>query len=289
MSLTRKQYLAILLVILVWAGNVIAIKIAVTELPPMTAATLRFFFAGLLFLPLMKKVDKTTLKGILQVSLLMNVLHIGTLFIALRMLDAASVSVLLQTQVVFATLLGAFFFKESIRWRTWTGIGLALVGLVVMLGEPDLAGNPAGVALMLFSTFALALSYVKMKHLKQVPPATYISLMSLFAVPFVFAGSLVLSPESWAALPDANWGRLVPVFLFQCVLVSLTHIYWQRLMHMGDVGKITAFTLLIPFFAIMLSVLLLDEHITWLMIAGGLITMLGVGIITLRRIQKKIA
>ncbi len=51
MSFSRQDYIAILAVLIIWAGNVIAIKLAVTELPPLTAATLRFVAAGLIFLP----------------------------------------------------------------------------------------------------------------------------------------------------------------------------------------------------------------------------------------------
>lgn len=287
--LTRKDYLLLFFVLIIWAGNVIAIKLAVTELPPLTAATLRFAAAALVFLPFIRKTPKSTLWTIFQISIFMNVLHIGTLFIALKMLDAASVSILLQTQVVFSTILGLIFFKEHIRWRTWMGLGLAALGVTIMLGEPDLASHPQGVAIMLFSTLVLSYSYVKMKHLKSVHPATYICLMSLFAVPFAFAATLVFEPGSWAMVPDANWHVFGPVLAYQAFIVSLTHIVWQRLMHQGDVGKVTAYTLLIPFFAIILSVIFLGEHIAWPMIVGGLVTMLGVGIITLRRIQKGIA
>jgi len=289
MSFSRKDYFFMLGVLIIWAGNIIAIKMAVTEVQPMTAATLRFLCTGILFLPFLKKVDRKSLWTIFQISILMNVLHIGTLFIALHMLDAASTAILLQTQIVFATIFGWLFFKEKIRWRTWMGITIAMSGIVILLGEPDLASHPEGVAIMLFSTIVLVLSYVKMKHLQSVHPASYICLVSLFAVPFALAASLIFESGSWAALPAVDWHIFAPVLLYQAMIVSLTHIYWQRLMHRGDVGKVTAFTLLIPFFTAILSIFLLDEHITMPMIAGGLITMLGVGIITMRRIQKGIA
>lgn len=287
--LTRKDYLQLFACLVLWAGNVIAIKMAVSEVDPMVAATLRFICAALLFMPFIKWPDKRTLKIIFQISMLMNVLHIGTLFIALDMLDAASVSILLQTQVVFATLLGVFLFKERIHWRTWTGMGIASFGIIVMLGEPDMMSHPQGVAIMLFSCLCLTLSYVRMKHLQTVHPATYVCLINLFAAPIAFAASQVIAPQSWGNLGAVDWHVFGPLLAYQAILVSSTHIAWQRLMHRGDVGRITAFTLLIPFLTIILSVTILGEHISWAMIAGGLITMLGVGIITLRRIQKGIA
>lgn len=288
MALSTRHYFALFLILVIWAGNVIAIKMAVTELPPLTALTVRFVIASAIFLPFIKWPPRKTLWTIFQIAILMNVLHIGLLFIGLKMLDAASVAVLLQTQVIFATILGMVFFKEKIRWKTWAGIGIAIIGIIVMLGAPNLASNPMGVGIMLISCLALAFSYVKMKHLQAVHPATYICLISLFAAPFAFAASLLFEGSSWLHLAEADWSKLVPVFAYQCVLVSLCHIGWQKLMHLGDVGKVSAYSLLSPFIVAGLSVFFLNETIAMPMIVGGLITMVGVGIITMRRIQKGI-
>lgn len=286
MSLSKKDYISLFFILILWAGNVIAIKLAVAEVPALTAATLRFVMGGLIFLPFAKRIDKKSVWTIFQISMLMNVCHIGLLFIALQMLDATTTAILLQTQVVFATILGWLFFKETIRWRTWTGIGIAALGVTVMLGTPDLAQNPFAIFIMLASTLTLCFSYVKMKHLQSVHPATYISLMCLFAVPFLFTASMIFYPHSWDGLTEINWTIFGPVLVYQAVLVSLTHIYWQRLMHKGEVGKITAYTLLVPFIVVLMSVPILGEHIDAYTIAGGLLTMAGVGFITLRRIQK---
>lgn len=288
MALSTRHYFALSLILLIWAGNVIAIKLAVTELPPLIAVTLRFIIAGAIFLPFIKWPPRKALWTIFQIAILMNVIHIGLLFIGLKMLDASSVAVLLQTQVIFATILGLVFFNEKIRWKTWTGIGISIIGIVVMLGAPNLASNPMGVGIMLVSCVALAFSYVKMKHLQAVHPATYICLISLLAAPFAFIASLFFEGSQWLHLEDANWSKLVPVFAYQCVLVSLCHVGWQKLMHLGDVGKITAYSLLSPFIVAGLSVFFLGEHIAMPMIIGGIITMIGVGIITMRRLQKGI-
>lgn len=286
MSFTRTQYALLLTIIVLWAGNVIAIKYAVMELPPVTAATLRFFLACLPFIPFVQWPGRKQFWTILQISFLMNVLHIGLMFVGLRMLDAGSVAVLLQTQVIFATILGWLIFKETIRWRTWGGIAVAVAGVAVMIGKPDILANPAGIAIMMVSTLALALSYIRMKHLQTVHPATYICFFNVLAVPFLYVASLIVEPGSWASLPEANWHVLAPVYIYQAFIITMTHIWWQRLMHTGDIGRLSAFSLMIPFLAVIMSVFFLDEDISWQMIAGGLLTMAGVGIITLRRIQK---
>lgn len=286
MGFSPRHYFLLFLIILLWAGNIIAIKYAVMALPPLTAATIRFSLAALVFLPFIKLPDRAKLKTVLQISVLMNVLHLGLLFIGLKMLDAASVAILLQTQVIFVTMLGWILFGESFGWRTWLGIGIAILGVGIMAGEPDILENPAGIVVMLACTLALAFAYARMKYLGEIHPATYVFLLNAFAMPIMFAGSLFFEQGSWQAAREADWSILAFVFLYQGVIVSATHVGWQRLLHVGHMGKISAYSLMIPFIGVMLSVLLLGEEMHWPMIVGGILTMAGVGIITMRRIQK---
>jgi O-acetylserine/cysteine efflux transporter len=188
--------------------------------------------------------------------------------------------------VIFATLLGLFIFKEKIGWKTWSGIALAIAGIAVMLGAPDIMQHPVGSLAVLASSFAAALSYIRMKQLKAVHAATYMGLTTFIAVPFLMLGSFLFEPQSWANLPDANWSILGPIFFCQATVLSITHIWWQRMIHQHDISKVSAFTLLVPVFTVVLSVSLLDEALTWPVMIGGLMTVGGVAVIMLRRIQK---
>lgn len=288
MGFSQRHYFLLFLIIFLWAGNIIAIKYAVMELPPLTAGTIRFGLAALVFLPFVKWPDKEKLKIVFQISILMNVLHLGLLFVALKMLDAASVSILLQMQVIFVTVLGWLLFGEAFGLRTWVGIAIAILGVGLMAGEPDIIQHPAGIIVMLACTMALAFAYARMKYLGNIHPATYVFLLNGFAMPIMLAGSLLFETGSWEAAKNVNWAILGPVFLYQSVVVSATHIGWQRLLHIGNMGKISAYSLMIPFIAVLLSVILLGEELHVMMLAGGALTMFGVGIITLRRIQKGI-
>lgn len=131
-----------LLVILIWGGNIIAIKIGVTELAPPVMLTLRFALTALVFLPFIKWPGRKTFWLLAEISIYMSVLHQGLLFIVLRMLDASTMAILLQSQILFATLLGWIILKESIGWRTAIGLGLGFMGLLLTLGGPDLNQHP---------------------------------------------------------------------------------------------------------------------------------------------------
>ena len=288
MALSFRHFCLLTFIIFLWAANLIAIKYAVMELPPLTAAALRYFCTSLVFLPFLTWPGKKQLWLIFQISFLMYVLHQGLLFIALKYLGASSTSVLLQTQVVFATLLSLLVFKEKIGLNTWSGIGISIIGIVVMLGSPDIMEHPVGSIAVLLSAFTIAIGYIRMKQLHTVHPATYMGLTAFMSVPFLFLGTFLWEPGSWANLPEANWYIVGPIFFFQATILSLTHFWWQRMIHQNDISRVSAFTLLVPVFTVILSVLLLGETITWPVAIGGIMTMAGVAIIMIRRIQKNV-
>lgn len=282
-----RDILLALLVIFIWGGNIVAIKIGVTELPPPIILTIRFALTGLIFLPFMKWPGWDKFKRLLEIAIYMGVLHQGLLFIGLRILDASTIAILLQSQIMFATLLGWLVLKESIGWRTATGLGMGFLGLLLTLGGPDLSQHPYGFILIMCSTLALAASYIRMRQLKDVHPATFIALMNGLAAPFVLIGSLFLAPAGWALLGDANWVTLAGVLIYQVVFVSLSHILWQSLLSRNQVATVTSFVLLMPVVAILLSAVILGETLHTSLIWGGVLTLAGVGIITVRKIQKK--
>ena len=283
-----RDILLALLCILIWGGNIIAIKIGVTELPPMVMITLRFLTTALLFIPFMKWPGKARFWKIAEIGIYMSVLHQGMLFAAMKMLDASTMAILLQSQILFATLLGWLILKETIHWRTGLGLLIGFSGLLTTLGGPDIAQNPWGFAITMLSAVALAFSYIRMRQLKEVHPLTFIAIVNGVAVPFVFLFSLVLSPQGWLHLGDANMMKLAGVLAYQAFLVSLSHVLWQVLLSRNEVSKVTCFVLLMPVVAIALSILMLGETMHASLIWGGVLTIAGVGIITLRKIQKKI-
>lgn len=285
--MTLRDISLTLLCILIWSGNFIAIKLGVQELPPMVMITLRFLTTFLVFLPFMKWPGKERFWKIAEVGLWMGAIHQGLLFVALGVLDASTVVVLLQAQVMFAALLGWLILKETIHWRTGFGLLLGFSGLLLVLGGPD-SQNLWGCIITLLSALAISVSYIRMRQLKDVHPPTFIAIINGASLPFVFLTSLFMTPQGWGMLPDSNWVTLAGVLSYQALIVSISHILWQSLLARNSVAKVTCFILLLPIVTIALSVALLDEEMHMSLIWGGLLTIIGVGIITVRKIQKKL-
>lgn len=62
LAMSPRDILLAFLVLFIWAGNIIAIKLSVTELAPLTALAVRFGLTGLVFLPFIRGLDKHTFR-----------------------------------------------------------------------------------------------------------------------------------------------------------------------------------------------------------------------------------
>ena len=282
-----KSTLLALLVILVWGSNFVVIKIGVSELEPLIVLGLRFFCAGLIFLPFMKWPGWKQARMIMLVGLLMGPLHQGLLYVALETMPAGLISIIMKSNVLMVTLMGWLFLKEKIGWRTWTGIFVGLVGVFVLVSGEDMTANPIGLIYTFASAFFIALTYIAMKKVDTVHAPTYIVLMSLPVSPLIFLTSWAVNGTTWVeTAPSLNWDIIMSVVLYQAIILSISHMIWQRLMAQHPVSKVIPWTLLIPAVAVATAVIFLGEEITTPIIIGGSLTILGVAITTFRRLKR---
>jgi O-acetylserine/cysteine efflux transporter len=282
-----KSILLALIVILIWGSNFVVIKIGVNEIAPLIVLGLRFFFAGLIFLPFMKWPGWKQARMIMLVGLLMGPLHQGFLYIALETMPAGLISIIMKSNVLMVTLIGWLFLKERIGWRTWTGILVGLIGVFVLVSGSDLTGNFLGVTYSFISAFFIALTYIAMKKVDHVHAPTYIVLMSLPVSPLIFLGSYVINGTGWISdAASLNWDIIASVVLYQALILSITHMIWQRLMAQYPVSQVIPWTLLIPVVAVATAVIFLQEELTLPIIIGGGLVISGVTVTTLRRLKR---
>lgn len=286
--MTLKSVLLILLVIVIWGSNFAVIKIGVTAIEPLLILAMRFFLAGLIFLPFIKWPGWKKACMIMFVGLLMGPLHQGFFYVAITYLPSGLMSLIIKSNIIIVTLIGWLFLRETVGWRTWTGIFVGLAGVAILFGEPDFANNPIGYVLALISAFFLALMYIAQKKLDVTHPPTYIVLMSLPMAPFIMLSSYFIEGTGWISnIDNIDWKIVSSVVFYQAIILSLSHMLWQHLVTKMPVSQIVPWTLLIPVVAVATAVIALDETLTSTMLIGGSLTIAGVTIITFRRIKKK--
>src|SRR6201993_1163080 len=134
--------LAFFAIYFLWGTTFLAIRIAVEELPPLFAAGVRFFIAGILLFGFMLARGETRPTGrqwrnLLVMSLLMFVAEYGPLFWAEKFVPSGIVSVLAATIPIITLVLEMLVLRQqkwSVALAGATVLGFGGVGVLLLSG-----------------------------------------------------------------------------------------------------------------------------------------------------------
>jgi drug/metabolite transporter (DMT)-like permease len=269
-----------------WGGTFIATKMVSHVFGSFTGASYRYLVALLFMVPILlvkdPKAFKVTKKQLFQLSLLGATgifAYSFFFFTGLRMVKASHGALIVALNPVLVMLISSSIGKERISRIKIIGLLLSIAGTAIVIARGDLLDLFTiftwGDAFMLGCPISWALyTFFAKDALKFATPlqastwAVVIGLaMILFFVPF----------ETYPTKVDWTiW--LAIVYLGICGSVLGFVWYYEGIKEIGPV-KTSIFNNLIPIFAVMFSVVFLDETIHTYMWYGSALVISGVYII----------
>lgn len=280
--------LMLLTTVLLWALNLSVTKYILTHgFLPLSYATVRYGFAGLVFVALTLYAERTLrverrhapLLGLAAVILCLNQL---SFIFALDLTTASTIGLVMGAIPIFAAIFGLVLGTERPTPRFWlaAAVSFAGVGLVAIGAGGDVSGGLAGIVLGLCTAATWAAYTVTVGPLMH----TYSpSQMSAIVIPLAWVGIVLVGlPQTteqdwdvgtqvWALMVFATLGPLV-----------LTNILWFRSIHRIGANRATLAANLQPFVAAVLAVVLLSEPLDAIQIAGGVLIALGILVVRRR-------
>lgn len=277
--------LAVLAVVLLWGMNFVAVKIAVTEVPPLFVTALRFLILACALTPFLR-VPPGQMRRLLEYAVIMGVCHFGVMFYAIRFVDVSTTAIALQTNTPFSVLLAWLMLGENFgKWRM-AGMGLAFLGVVVLVGGPGGRGDLLPVALLVFAAISWALGNVRSKQMKDVPVFTQIAWMAVIACPMLFGLSWTLESNQIADLQQSTY-RFWISLVYMTVGSSISaYGLWYYLLKRYDVTAVAPYNLLVPLVAVTGGVTIMGDALTTTKLAGGAMILSGVTLIQFREILR---
>jgi O-acetylserine/cysteine efflux transporter len=287
-AMSALQIVCAVAVPLLWGYQFVAIKVGVTEFPPLFFLALRFMAIALLLVPFVKRPTRQQLGPIATISVFFGGLNFGLFYVGLGLGTGSMSAVVYQLATPFTILLAWPLLAERPSLTTSAGVVLAFIGVVVLTAGPGLSANALPLLLIVGSAFAFAVSNVLTKRHGPFDPLMLMAWSSAFTVPQVMAMSLVLEHDQLASLvtaDDRGWLALAyTIFIGGIVGFGL----WFWLIARCSMNRVAPFGLLLPVFALISSVLFLGDHMTTKLIVGGLIAILGVAITQIRPSVRRI-
>ena len=281
--LPPRDFAFLVFINLIWGLNLIASKIGVSHFPPVFFTALRFSVLGLVLLPFLRW-HAGRMQGLMVAAVLSGGLQYALLFMGIRAApDVGSVAIAQQLGVPFTTLLSILFLGETVRWRRGLGIALAFLGVAIIAFQPSVYAARTGLALVVASALIGSFGLVAVKRLG--PSLKPLEMQAWFAVsglPVLWLLSAWLEDGQRAAVASASardWGALLFTALVSS-LVAHTGYYW--LVRRYPVTSLSPLTTLSPVFGVTFGVLIYGDSLSARILAGGLLTLVGVTIISVR-------
>ncbi len=282
----KAQDLAFMVLItFVWALSLVAVSIGMAELPPLLITGLRFLLVAALLLPLLRW-HEGQMGTIAIVAMGAGGLQFGLFYTGIYVADdLSSVAIASQLGVPFTTLMGMVLLGEAVGWRRWAGMALAFSGVMMISFDPRVLGYIDGMAFGVGAAFIGAFSVIAMRRLRDVPVFELQAWVAMLSWPLLLPLSLLVEGDASAAIAQASWLAWGAVAFTAIVSSLVAHAGLYYLVQRYEVGLVSPLTLMTPIFTVLLGVTLLGDVITWRMALGGLLTLSGVLIISLRQPQ----
>lgn len=266
--------LILLLVVAVWGINFVFVKIGLQELPPLLLCCSRFVLVSLPAIFFFKR-PTVPFKWVLIYSLTMFVFQFALMFSGIQAgVSAGLASLMLQIQVFFSIFFAALFLKEKInRWQIF-GALLSFCGIVMVGAHIGASATWSGLCLVLAAAAMWGLGSVIVKKMGKTQSGSLLVWGSLIAWPPLFLLSLAFE-ESLPIVLNVHQLSLetyVAVLFIAGGATVFGFSIWNRLLQIYPVSLVSPFTLLVPLFGMLGSVLFLDETLEgWKILAGSLV------------------
>lgn len=269
-------------IMVIWGLNFVVVKAGLAQIPPLLFVALRFALVALVLVPFVTP-PRGHFREVLMISFTLGFLHFALMFSALETIDVATAAIAVQLQVPFSAILAWIVFQDRLGWRRALGMSIAFGGVALIAGEPRLEGQYLALAMIVAGSFVWAVANVQIKRLTAVNGTALNAWVAVFATPQLLLGSLVLESGQWAALAAVDWEGALSVIYQAIMVVVIGYGTWYRLLRRYDINQAMPFTLLVPVVGVLSGALFLGERLTVPLMIGGMLTIVGVGIIVLRR------
>ncbi len=270
---------ALVIQVIVAGANFVAVRFSNLELPPFWGASLRFLFAGLIFLAIVvvRRIEFPKGRALVG-TIIYGVLSFGVsyalAYYALVSVKAGLASVIFSLVPIATLFLASAQKQERLDLRGLGGGLVAIAGTVIVFNEQLTLSIPLiSLLAMIGSVVAVAETRVVLKHFPQANPYGTNAVGMLVGTAMLVAVSLI-AQEKWS-LPSR-----IPTIVSVAYLVVPGSVFLFAL-YLFVISKWTASAtnygfVLIPLVTVLVASALAGEVVTLTFLAGTALVLVGV-------------
>ena len=286
-----KILLAFAIIYLVWGSTFLAIRIGVREVPPFLLAGIRFFVAGIVLYAWMRmkgtpSPTRRQWTAISFLAVLIFVFDYGLIFWAEKRVASGVTAVMMATIPVFMAIAEICFLRtQQLSMRLALGLVVGVSGVLVLVGPLSGAGEKAIDTSGAIALIVAAISWTAATILTRKFSLPESKVMSSGAQMLVGGVLLIMTSAGLReftgfdvrAVTFGAWLALVYLIVAGSI-VAFTAYVW--LIHHESPTKVGTYAYVNPVIAVLLGYALAGESLSVRTIAGTLLILISVVVIT---------
>lgn len=270
--------LAMVTLSVIWGSTWMAIRVLVTNIPPLHSASLRFLLASVILLPIIqwKRLPWPTGRGLhatLLLSLSMIAVPSALTFWSEQRLSSGLTALIFGAMPLMTAFLTPWMAGRSVPRQAWQAMIIGLGGLGLVMSGAILISlwQALGALAVLLAVLLYAASSVYAKEaLIEVHPFVSTSIQFFLGGIWLALASLFFEHGQASTWSMQSVIALVFLSVFASAL-SFTLYYWL-LQHI-EAYQLTSLQLVVPVLAVAEGALFMLEPVPWTMIAGAAVVL----------------
>jgi len=272
---------------ILFALNVIAMKVVVDASAPLLSVALRMGVVFLICAPALRVLRGRTrwlmLYGVLNGGMFLLLLNLA-LFMAT---NVGALAIAGQLSVPFSLLLGALLLGERLNARKIAGVVLAFAGVAALVFDPHILSEIPAVLVMASAAMVWGGGTLVQRKLAGVSVMNGQAWNGLMGVATLAPFALMFERPAIAGLAHVGWTPIA-WFAFSCLGATVAGqgaLAW--LLQRYPVSTVMPLMLASPVLSTLFASLYFDTRITPVMIAGGTLALIGVAVIALSQDRER--
>lgn len=266
----------------IWGMGFTLAKVAFVyaDFPPVLLMAFRFTLTALVLVWFVKP-PWGQMRAIFWIAFVSATIQYSLTFTGLTGIDASTAIIIVQLEFPFMAVLAAVFLKDRMSLSQILGVLIAIFGITLIAGQPELQGGVFYIALLASGAFTWAVGQIMIKNLK-IPTSGFslIAWVAVFAAPQLFVMSWLIEDGQVEVIRTTNWIGWAVVVYMGLVMTAVGYAIWYHVLGKYPVSQIGPFLLLLPVSSIAGSVILLGESLSTQEMIGAGIVIFGVWAVT---------
>lgn len=298
MNFYKKQTIAlfeVIFAVVVWGASFIATKVALRDVSPVTVVWLRFAI-GVAILGLAVVIRRQLFKPDWKTFIYFAVLgFIGITFHqwlqshGLVTAQASTTAWIVATTPIFMALLGWLFLKEKVDRHIVAGIGLATVGVILVVSKGDLVsmasgqfGDPGDFLILISAPNWAVFSVLSRRGLMKYPATQMMFYVMGFG--WLFVSILFFGEPGLAEISQLTQDGWYAIIFLGVACSGLAYVFWYDALQAVPASQVGAFLYLEPLVAVLVAFAILGEPLILASLLGGTAILIGVWLVNRQRL-----